>query len=318
MKQQILTFSNFDDVTLQEQEFVLPEGCKQLQVSYSAISPGTELFCIREAIKSGSPVQPGYILAGTDESGQHYFLFPSLAESSACHCNIRAVGPDSLLLPLPPEITPETAGFLRFINIGMHAFNQLDKLPETVCVIGLGPVGNLAAQTARLLGCRVVGVDTSASRRKIAGECGIAAAVSPEQSAGYNKSFDLVIDTVAGSSSLASAAAMLKNGGECSIIGIIKEGDLKASEILREIWQRRLIFRSGWEMLNPVKKQPGDPRVSTEENLMRAMNWMKTGGYRLDPLLTGIIPAEITAIKAAYKKLKDQPDENMCFIIKWK
>lgn len=318
MKQQILTFNNFDNAALQEGEFILPDGYKKLQVSYSMISPGTELFCIRESIKSGSPVQPGYILAGTDESGQRYFLFPALAESAACHCNVRAVGPDSLLLPLPPEIPTEVAGFLRFINIGMHAFNQLDKLPETVCVIGLGPVGNMAAQTARLLGCLVVGVDLSSNRRKIANECGIADAIAPEQLVDYNKRFDLVIDTVAASSSLASAAAILKNGGECSMIGIIRDGNLSAAEILREVWQRRLIFRSGWEMLNPIKKQLDDQRVSTEENLMRAMNWMKTGGYLLEPLLTGIIPAEITAIKKAYNRLKDQPDDNMCFIIKWK
>lgn len=316
MKQQILTFNNFDNAALQEGEFILHDGYKKLQVSYSMISPGTELFCIRESIKSGSPVQPGYILAGTDESGQRYFLFPALAESAACHCNVRAVGPDSLLLPLPPEIPTEVAGFLRFINIGMHAFNQLDKLPETVCVIGLGPVGNLAAQTARLLGCTVVGVDIHKNRQNLANQCDIASTVAPEQLIHYKKSFDFVIDTVVSSSTLASSAAILRNGGECSMIGIVKDGDLSASTIFREVWQRQLVFRSGWEMLCPVKKQ-GDSRVSTEENLIRAMNWIKYGEYRLEPLVTGIIPAEINTIKKAYNRLKDQPDENMCFMIKW-
>ena len=94
MKSQVLTFRNFDDAWLQEQEFVLPPGARKLRVTYSMISPGTELFCLREAIQSGSPVQPGYILVGTDEAGQRHFLFPSLAESSACHCNLRAAGPD--------------------------------------------------------------------------------------------------------------------------------------------------------------------------------------------------------------------------------
>lgn len=318
MKQQTLTFNNFDDAMLLERKFILPESYKKLHVDCSMISPGTELFCIREAIKSGSPVQPGYILAGTDDTGQRCFLFPSLAESSACHCNLRAVGPDSLLLSLPTEISSENAGFIRFINIGMHAFNQLSKLPETVCVIGLGPVGNMAAQTGRLLGCHVVGVDLSSNRRNIASECGIATVIAPEQLADYKKDFDLVIDTVASSSSLTSAAAILKNGGECSMIGIIKDGNLKASEILSEAWQRQLIFRSGWEMLNPIKKQHGDRRVSTEENIIRAVNWIKIGGYRLSPLLTGVIYAEISAIKRAYKQLNDKPDDNMCFAIKWR
>lgn len=317
MKQQILTFHNFDNAAMQEQEFILPDGFKKLKVDYSTISPGTELFCIREAIKSGSPVQPGYILTGTDDAGQRCFLFPSLGESSACHCNIRAVGPDSLLLPLPPEVKSEEAGFLRFINIGLHAFNQLNKLPETVCVIGLGPVGNLAAQTARLLGCKVVGVDPSPNRRKIAEGCGISTVIAPEQLTDYGKRFDLVIDTVAASSTLKSSTAILRDGGECSMIGIIKDGELKASDIFREVWQRRLVFRSGWEMLNPVKKQPGSPLVSTEENLHRALNWMVSGGYILNPLLTGIVPVEIGAIKKAYGLLKDRPDDHFSFVIKW-
>lgn len=317
MKQQILTFNNFDDAILQECEFILADGYKKLQVNYSIISPGTELFCIREAIQSGSPVQPGYILTGTDESGQKYFLFPSLNESSACHCNVRAVGPDSLLLPIPSEISQEEAGFLRFINIGMHTFKQLDKLPENVCIIGLGPVGNLACQTAKLLGCNVTGVDLSANRRKTANECGIAFTISPEELAKKHKTFDFVIDTVTISSTLKASAAILRDGGECSMIGIIKDGELKASELFQEIWQRKLIFRSGWEMLNPIKKEVGCMAISTEENLIRAINWMKNGGFYLKPLLTGVIPAEITEIKKAYSLLKDHLDENMCYAIKW-
>lgn len=101
------------------------------------------------------------------------------------------------------------------------------------------------------------------------------------------------------------------------MIGIIKDGELKASDIFREIWQRKLIFRSGWEMLNPVKKQINNPLVSTEENLFRAINWLKGELYCLKPLLTGIIPAEIGEIKKAYSLLKDCPDENMCYMIKW-
>ena len=317
MKQKILTFKDLDDASLLSSDLHVPSNGKKLRTVCSTISPGTELSCIRGAAKSGNPTQPGYILTGEDEAGRRYFMFPSLGESSGCHCDVRSVGPESLLLPLPSEISPEDAGFLRFINIGMHSFNRLDKLPEAVCVIGLGPVGNLAAQTARLFGCKVVGVDHSSKRRKIANGCGIGTTVAPEQLADYEKSFEFVIDTVAGSSSLASSAAILKDGGECSMVGIIKDGDLKATENFREVWLRNLVFRSGWEMLSPLKKQAGDMRVSTEENLLRAMNWMKSGLYSIKPLLTGVIPAEIGEIKTAYRRLNDNPDDNMCYVIKW-
>lgn len=306
-----------DDAELEPSELVPSPDSMLVRTICSTISPGTELFCIREAVKSGNSTRPGYILTGKDEKGKRNFLFPAMKESSGCHCDVKAVGKDSILVPLPEGISDEESGFLRFINIGLHAFLRIPKLPEKVCVIGLGPVGNMACQTAQILGCEIIGVDVSDRRRATAGDCGIRSTIRPEDPARKDKEFDLVIDTVCSSSTLASASAILKDHGECSMIGIVKDGDLKASDIMRQIWNRNLVFRSGWEMLNPLKKQAGDPQVSTEDNLLRAINWMKSGLYSVKPLITGVIPAEIGAIKDSYSRLDKKPDENMCFVIRW-
>ena len=161
MIRKILTFNGLDNVSFTTEEYVPPEGGCVLFTDFSTVSPGTELFSIRE----GRPVQPGYIRTGHTADGQHCFVFPSMAESSAGHCNLHAPGSGSLLLPLPDGLPPELAGFLRFINIGLHPFCRRKPLPERVAVIGLGPVGNLAAQTSKLLGCDTTGVDTSPRRR---------------------------------------------------------------------------------------------------------------------------------------------------------
>ena len=165
MIRKILTFNGLDNVSFTTEEYVPPEGGCVLFTDFSTVSPGTELFSIRE----GRPVQPGYIRTGHTADGQHCFVFPSMAESSAGHCNLHAPGSGSLLLPLPDGLPPELAGFLRFINIGLHPFCRRKPLPERVAVIGLGPVGNLAAQTSKLLGCDTTGVDPSARRRQRAG-----------------------------------------------------------------------------------------------------------------------------------------------------
>jgi len=162
MIRKTLTFNGFDNVYFSEEEFTVPAGWTRLTMEYSTISPGTELFCIRE----GGERKPGYIMVGRKDDGSRVFVFPSMKESEAAHCNLRALSPDSLLIPLPEEFPAEYAGFLRFINIGMHPFNNVDTLPERVAVIGLGPVGNLAAQTARNFGCRVLGIDPSEARRR--------------------------------------------------------------------------------------------------------------------------------------------------------
>ena len=306
MIRKILTFNGMDNVSFTTEEYVPPEGGCVLFTDFSTVSPGTELFSIRE----GRPVQPGYIRTGHTADGQHCFVFPSMAESSAGHCNLHAPGPGSLLLPLPDGLPPDLAGFLRFINIGLHPFCRRKPLPERVAVIGLGPVGNLAAQTSKLLGCDTTGVDPSPGRRKLAARCGIGRAIPPEDFNTRERQFDLVIDTVCSSSSLEASARSLKDGGGCSMVGIVKDGPFAASQLCREIWNRDLHFESGWEMKNPLSR--------TEQNLKRGLNWVLAGGYTLRPLLSGIVEPEPEAIRAAYRNLADHPGDCFCYAIDWR
>lgn len=306
MIQKTLTFKGLSCPSFTEREFILPDGWTKLTVDFSTVSPGTELFCIRD----GDSCMPGYIMTGHTDDGKRYFVFPSMAESSGAHCNLRALSPDSLLLSLPDDFPLELAGFLRFINIGMHPFHNADVLPDRVAVIGLGPVGNLAAQTARLFGCSAVGVDTSEKRRKLAEECGIESVVSPQKFGAMEKEFELVIDTVSASPTLKASARALKDNGTCSMVGIVKPGDWLASELCGEIWTRNLLFRSGWEMKNPLSL--------TERNLNRGMRWIRNGSYILRPLLTGVIKPELAGIARAYRNLAEQPDGHFCYAIDWR
>ena len=306
MIQKTLTFQGLSNSFFTESEFSLPDGWTKLTMDYSTVSPGTELFCIRE----GRSCMPGYIMTGHTENGKHCFVFPSMKESSGAHCNVRGLSPESLLLPLPEQFPLELAGFLRFINIGMHPFHQVETLPDQVAVIGLGPVGNLAAQTARLFGCSVVGVDPSESRRKLAECCGIGTVLPPQEFASVEKTFDLVIDTVSASSTLKASARALKDNGCCSMVGIVKPGDWPASELCAEIWNRNLLFRSGWEMKNPLSL--------TEENLKRGMRWILDSSYILRPLLTEIVKPELSEITRVYRNLAEQPDRYFCCAIDWR
>jgi len=303
MIRKTLTFQGLDKVWFEERPFEVPEGFTRLTVDCSTVSPGTELFCIRE----GREIQPGYIMTGHAEDGRPYFVFPSLAESSGAHCNCRALGPDSLLLPLAAGIAPEEAGFLRFLNIGLHPLNGLALRPAKVLVVGLGPVGNLAAQSAKLAGADVFGVDLSENRRKVAEKCGISAeAVVPAGESG----FDLVIDTVCNGATLKSAASVLRENGVCSMIGIVKPSPPPEAAIFKAIWEKNLQFRSGWEM----KHSP----AATRNNLVCAMNRLAAGAYRIEPLLTGVIPANLEAIARAYRNLAERPDDHLCYVIDWR
>lgn len=306
MKQRILYFEGLDHPGFEEKEIASGSGMRFLTMDFSTVSPGTELFCIRE----GGKCFPGYIMTGHDESGRHFFVFPSMEESHSAHCSCRAFGPGTLLVELPERFPLELAGFLRFANIGLLPLLRYGALPEEVAVIGLGPVGNLAAQSARILGCRVVGVDRSLPRRRLAEACGIEETMSPEEFGREKRRFDRVIDTVSGSGTLSAAAEALRDGGICHMVGIVKEGELAASALCREIWNRDLRFLSGWEMKHSFE--------AIRANLERAIRWIGQGRYILPPLLSGVIPPELPAIGAAYRSLADDPDHHFCCAIDWR
>ena len=306
MKQRILCFEGLNHPDFDVKECVPSGDTRFLKMDFTTISPGTELFCIR----GGETCRPGYIMTGHDETGRHYFVFPSMSESHSAHCNCRAFGPETLLVELPEGFPLELAGFLRFANIGLLPLLRFGALPAHVAVIGLGPVGNLAAQSARILGCRVTGVDCSPRRRELAGECGVEETITPEEFSRRKQTFDRVIDTVSSSGTLSAAAAALCDGGICHMVGIVREGELAASTLCREIWNRDLRFLSGWEMKHPF--------AAIRSNLERAVRWTMQGRYRLSPLLTGVIAPELPAIGTAYRNLADDPEHHFCYVIDWR
>ncbi|MDR0932700.1 MAG: zinc-binding dehydrogenase [Victivallales bacterium] len=302
MIQKILTFKGFEEVFFKECEYEVPANYTSLTIDYSTVSPGTELFCIRENFET----QPGYIAVGHTSDGKKYFVFPSLKESSAAHCNVHAFSPESLLIPLIDGIKPEEAGFLRFINIGMHPLNNTVPRPVKVAVLGLGPIGNIAAQSAKLTGAEVIGIDLLPNRRSIAEQCGIR---TQEAITGNAAEYDMVIDTVCNCATLKLASEILKENGTCAMIGIVKDKPLPDSSIFRKVWDKNLHFQSGWEMKNPMS--------ATRNNLIRAANLLAMKAYQVEPLISGIIPANIENIKSAYRNLIEKPNEHLCYVINW-
>ena len=65
-------------------------------------------------------------------------------------------------MPLPDEVDFESGAFAAVGSVALHAVRRADvQLGETVAVIGLGLVGQMAGQLLRAAGCRVVGLDRS-------------------------------------------------------------------------------------------------------------------------------------------------------------
>ena len=84
-----------------------------------------------------------------------------------------ALVPQNLLALLPEQVDFESAAFTTLGAIALHGFRLSQaQLGETVGVIGLGLLGQLAVMLACAAGCQVFGVDLDESRVKLATQMG--------------------------------------------------------------------------------------------------------------------------------------------------
>ena len=87
----------------------------------------------------------------------------------------------NLVVPVPQSVSLEHASFATLGSIALHAVRIASiGLGETVVVVGLGIVGQLVVQLARLQGARVIGIDLKVDRIDLARQLGADQALTPE------------------------------------------------------------------------------------------------------------------------------------------
>lgn len=180
-----------------------------VEARVSGISSGTEMFLYRGTypnfkLKKWSqwkeyPVYPGYELVGKvvevgplsrgdAGSGSVASLGPSagvvIADTSEFKVGDRVICmgthqqfarvPATLAAKIPDEVTDEQATLAVLATTTMHSTRRLSlEYGDTVAVIGLGIVGNLALQHAKLGGAsRTIGIDLDAKRLEFAKKVG--------------------------------------------------------------------------------------------------------------------------------------------------
>lgn len=121
---------------------------------------------------------------------------------------------------IPPHVSDEAASFIEPLACCARAVRRANVQPgDTTVVIGLGSIGCLFVQLARLAGARVVGVDLLAARGALGKRLGAEAAGTPEAMAPLvrelsdGRGVDHVIVTGGGTSVLPWAARAARDGG---------------------------------------------------------------------------------------------------------
>jgi threonine dehydrogenase-like Zn-dependent dehydrogenase len=156
----------------------------RIKVHASLISPGTEMNLVKIRRATPDPKVDftvfGYANAGEviEVNGDCKEFKPGMrvfcmGGGGANHANYANV-PVNMMVPLPDNVTYEQAVYACLGATSLQAIHRTHvELGEYGMVLGLGIVGNLAAQLAQLSGARVLAWEAMPSRLKTAARCKI-------------------------------------------------------------------------------------------------------------------------------------------------
>ena len=245
---------------------------------------------------AGVTVEVGAGLEGRYRPGQRVAI---AGAGLANHAELNVV-PDNLVAPVPDGVADEEACYATLCAIALHGVRLTrPELGAWCAVIGVGLVGQLAAQLLTLSGVRVLALDFNTARLELAGRLGAeevydlnggdpqAAAMAATNGLGC----DAVVIAAATESSapFETAAQVARDRAVVSLIGYTG-----TAFPYREFMQKELtvtVSRSyGPGRYDPdyeargVKYPPGFVRWTENENLKASLDLMRPGrSVRLNP-----------------------------------
>ncbi|MFA6149840.1 MAG: bi-domain-containing oxidoreductase [Chitinophagaceae bacterium] len=189
-----------------------------------------------DAVKSkiNKPIPLGYcntgIVIGVGDNVSGFKIGDRVA-SNGPHAEIVLV-PQNLCAKIPDNVDDESASFTVVGAVALQGIRLIQpSFGETVVVIGLGLIGQIAVQLLKANGCRVIGIDTDQAKCTLAEQAGIiticnkseeniAASIFEMTS---NVGADAVLITASSKQNeiIADAARMGRKRGRIVLVGVI-------------------------------------------------------------------------------------------------
>jgi 2-desacetyl-2-hydroxyethyl bacteriochlorophyllide A dehydrogenase len=324
--------------TVEFSDFSLPEqpdpGHLRIASQWSVISGGTELANYTGADagvhRPGSwnayPWNAGYGNVGVIEaigSGVHGWSIGQRVFTFGPHATHFDYPIERMVAAVPAGVDPGLAAASRMAAVAMAGPMQVDfGYDRWVAVLGLGLVGNLAAQISRLLGARVIGIDPLSSRRALAECCGIewtlggsASEITTAIHARLGKGPDIVIDATGRSEACVQAVSLAAAYGQVIVLGTPRvpvQGDL--TQVFAAIHSRWLTVSGALEW-----NLPHYPVLGRSSSLLakqqRLFDWIERGELHLAELISHrFSPAHC---RDAYEGLLRQPQQFNGVLFDW-
>ena len=298
----------------------------------SLISAGTEI-----AMYSGShsgfsrpnppqfPSDMGYALAGAVQAvgrevkewatGDRVVVYASHGDWAVCDART------TKMWRLPPDVTMEQGALAVLGGISAVGVRQGKvALGETVVVLGLGLIGQFAAQLSRLAGARpVIGVDLLPNRVEIAGASGIRALNPDESDVGQTvndvtggRMAEVVIEATGNPRVIPQALDLAGDGGRVVLLGSPR-GTV-------EIDPYRAVHHKGVSLIGAHARVSGHPYTirdpwTRERNLDLVLSLFADGSLLSEGLISHRVQPD--DVGETYEMLVERPRDFLGVLIEW-
>jgi len=339
-----VVFPRANEVQLEEVEVDLTPAENEIVIRTltTIVSAGTELACLAGlADWAPFPFRPGYgavgevIAVGINVKDIKVGDIILTNSNHASHAKARVIA-----VKVPEGLDPVKAVFARMANVSITALRVSDaELGDRVAVIGLGLVGNLAAQLFQIAGCDVIGLDKVSKRLEVAKLCGIEKIVNTEEvdpvqavmDLTEGKGCEVVVDATGNPAATLLAPKLAAKYGEVILLGSYFGRKLEANvtELLEQIHLSGhgcITFKGAHEWRYPVKEIREDLlpiernahlyKHSYERNAKINLRLIAEGKLKVEPLLTHLVKPEQCA--EVYFGLRDKPAEYIGVVFDWR
>lgn len=273
----------------------------------------------------------GYSLSGeviaVGSGAEEFHVGQRVACGGAGYANHAEVNfvPKNLVVPVPDSVMMKHAAYATVGAIAMQGFRQAElQLGETVCVVGLGLLGQILVQILRAAGVRVIGVDIIDSRCELALKCGAAVAMRPDDPGLRNSigrmtdghGVDTVFITAGGSSNgpLELAVEIARDRARIVDIGKTKL-DLPWNDCYMKELDMRFSRSYGPGRYDPRYEEQGIDypigyvRWTERRNMASFLDLLAEGRVQLDPIITSVRSFE--EAEHVYQELADGKGDSL-------
>lgn len=328
-----IVFTGRQSVELRAERIELPAGELLVEVTRSLISTGTEMTVFNRSFDPGThwdqwvsyPFHAGYLAAGRIAAvgaGLEGFEVGQRLAMRAPHASHVTLPPHHAVR-IPEGVSDDAAcwmGLAKITQVGVRQARHV--LGDNVVVIGLGLLGQLVTQYARLSGAdQVIAIDPAEPRLAMARAHGATAALATSAAEAADevkrltggRGADVVYDVTGHPAVLAGALKLARSEGTVVLLG--DAGAPAQQSISGDLITRGLRVVGAHDMLPPAAPVPGI-RWSAVEMHELFMRYLERGQMRVEDLITHRFkPADAAE---AYALLNRERQSAMGVLFEWR